>query len=225
MSDNDKIIHSTLRKHLEYYRDVFTAKTFKLFTWIIVAFIAVDEIRSIKFVWDIFLRTHAPFCLNSVYYFLAYSPLSIELLIAKTAGVVLSLVPERLEKLPVFLIIDDTLQPKFGQHFAGYQEFFDHCKRTGNNYLKGNNFVCIVLSVPIPFREEIRWLSLPVGLWLYTGTLTKLEIDRKLIEIVVGVLGENRKAIILCDSLYTKGTVLEAVKSHENLQIIAGVKV
>jgi hypothetical protein len=60
----------------------------------------------------------------------------------------------------------------------------------------GNNFVCLVLSVPIEFRKEIRWLSLPVGLWLYTGTTSKLEIARNLINIALSVLGDRENTAI-----------------------------
>jgi hypothetical protein len=57
----------------------------------------------------------------------------------------------------------------------------------------GNNFAYIVLSVPIQFRDEIPWLSLRLGLWLYTGTMRKVEIVGNLINVALSVLRNSVK--------------------------------
>jgi hypothetical protein len=86
-----------------------------------------------------------------------------------------------LKHYPVFLILDDTLQPKFGMHFDEHQVLFDHARHNGSNYLKGHCFVSLVLSVPVVIQGTVQYLSVPLGYRLRAEKENKLELAADMI--------------------------------------------
>nr|WP_282706857.1 transposase [Natroniella acetigena] len=106
--------------------------------------------------------------LNSLYYFFSYSKWSLEKMMKRTVSLLLDIIPEELKDKKVLLIIDDTLQEKFGNKFAGHNSFFDHVRRNNSNYLKGNTFVCLAISIPVSQSENgIEYKTIPIGFRLY----------------------------------------------------------
>jgi hypothetical protein len=137
----------------------------------------------------------------------------------------MALIPEELNGLPIFLIIDDTLQAKFGTHFECYQTMFDHAKHNGSNYLKGHCFVALMISVPVRVGGHIRYFNIPVGFRLRQKDENKLKIASKMIDCAMLILGDYQSVILLCDSWYPKGDVRKTVARYKNLDLIANVRV
>jgi hypothetical protein len=62
--------------------------------------------------------------------------------------------------LPVLLVIDDTLQEKFGIHFECIGKLFDYAKHNGSNYMNGHCFIGLVLKIPVRMKvENIYYLT------------------------------------------------------------------
>jgi hypothetical protein len=71
--------------------------------------------------------------------------------------------------------------------------------------------------------KQVIYLSVPVAYRLYDKQQTKLEMAASLIHTVMPMLAKYQ-VILLCDSWYPKGKVIDAVKSFENLDIICAVR-
>ena len=69
------------------------------------------------------------------------------------------IIPYSLHDMLIYLIIDDTLTEKYGQHFEDAALLFDHCARNGTNYLNGNCFVSLVLAVPVCINGNVRYVK------------------------------------------------------------------
>ena len=64
--------NQTLKQYLLQYGSIFTKPSFKIFHWLILAIISIEEIRSIKFLYDNLISKYSDRALNSFYYFLSY---------------------------------------------------------------------------------------------------------------------------------------------------------
>ena len=186
----------------------------------------MDSIQSIRFIYDWFLKKVTDKSLNSFYYLLSYTNLNLKYLMQTTVELALSCIPAPLRALPVFLVIDDTLQAKFGAHFESRKKLFDHTARNGSNYLKGHSFVGLILKIPVYVKkEDISYFKVSVGYRLKTDhDKTKLQIAAELINWVMEVLKEYNMVILCCDSWYPKGEVLETVQAFDNLELVANVR-
>jgi hypothetical protein len=145
-----------------------------------------------------------------------------------TVRIALSCIPEILKSLPIFIVIDDTLQAKFGVHFECRKELFDHTARNGSNYLNGHCFVGLILKIPVFFKnQDIYYLKVSIGYRLKKDNpdKSKLQIASEMINYVMEILKNDKMVILCCDSWYPKGEVLETVKKHNNLELIANVRV
>jgi len=224
ISNNSQTIYHTIKKILNKYRAVFTKKSFQSFSWIIISIISFDQVQSIRFIWKHFISKYKKDSLNSLYYFLSYSSWNLNNLMIKTTEIALSLIPENLADEKIYLIIDDTLQEKFGDKFAGCQSFFDHVGRNNSSYLKGNSFVALAISIPVSAGEdEINYLSIPLGFRLYKKEKSKLTIARELILNIIKLI-DDKQAVILCDSWYSKGDVIDTVEEFENIEFVGAVR-
>ena len=195
----------------------------KLFL-LLLAMIAVQYATSINHLFKWFLRMTDGTSLNAYYYLLKKTVVPLDKFAQITVGLALSLIPDELKYLPVFLIIDDTLQPKFGVHFECYKTLYDHARHNGSNYLKGHCFVAMAICVPVMAGSKMQYLHVPVGLRLRNDE-SKLEMASELVELAMGEFPASAMAILLCDSWYPKGEVLKTVKKHENLELIANIRV
>lgn len=149
VSISKNLMKQTLNQYLNYYRHIFEKRSFEIFCWLVMAILTLEELRSIKFAYDNFIKKYTNKALNSIYYFLSYSNFSIDELMKTTAKIILSLIPEDLMEAEIFLTIDDTLQAKFGKTFDCYDKLFDHTRKTGSSYLNGHCFVSLVINIPI----------------------------------------------------------------------------
>lgn len=213
----------TLRQYLLQYRSIFKKRSFDIFYWLIMSILCMEEVRSIKFIYDYFIKKHTDKVLNSIYYFLSYMKLDLNSLNLITVSIVLSLIPEKLKDSTIFITIDDTLEAKYGDKFECCSRLFDHSKKEKNKYINGHCFVCAVLNIPLYHDGRLEYLSLPVGYRLYSKDQSKLEIAAKLIDSIMLKL-KDFQTILLCDSWYSKGVILDTIKKYDNLDIIGAVR-
>jgi hypothetical protein len=101
---------------------------------------------------------------------------------------------------------------------------FDHAKHNGSSYLSGHCFVALAVCVPVIVGNSIKYLTVPIRFWLKGEDENKLTIAAGMIRDAMKTLADIPKVILLCDSWYPKGEVLETVESYENLELIANVR-
>jgi hypothetical protein len=190
---------------------------------LLLAMITMQFTTSINHLFKWFLSGINKTSLNAYYYLLSETEIPLNAFYQISARLALSLIPKELEGLPVFLIIDDTLQAKFGIHFECYQTMFDHARHNGTNYLKGHCFVALTIAVPVLGGEGVHYLHVPVGYRLREGE-SKLKMAAVMIDTTMEVLAEYPMVTLLCDSWYPKGEVIQTVKKHKNLELIANVR-
>ncbi len=218
----DSFIQTT-HQYLLQYCSLFKKRSFDVFFWLILAIISVDEVRSIKFLYDNFISKYTKKTLNSLYYVLSYIHFPVEELFKITVGIAISLIPNTLKHSTGFITIDDTLQAKFGDKFDCCFKHFDHANKGGSSYLNGHCFVSLVINIPLYYEGKAKILSLPIGYRLYTKDKSKLQIASEMIRCAMEYLVDFQ-VILLCDSWYSKGAILDTVKEYDNLELIAAVR-
>ena len=215
----------SLKSYFAPYFAGMTRPTANKFFLFLLAIISIQGIQSVRFLYTWFLkRIDTSSCLNSYYYLLSEGKISRSLLNQITVRIALSCIPEECSNYPIFLIIDDTLQPKYGTHFEEYQLLFDHACHNGSNYLKGHCFVGLVISVPVEVDGKLRYLSVPVGYRLRSKNENKLELAAKMVEQAIQEFPTETKTILLCDSWYPKGAIRKLVSENPQLELIANVR-
>lgn len=205
------------------YRSIFKKRSFDIFYWLIMSILCTEEVRSIQFLYDGFIKKHTDKVLNSIYYFLSYTKFPVGELIVTTLSIALSLIPKELTGNTLFITIDDTLQAKYGSKFECYSKHFDHTRKTGSQYLNAHCFVSIMLNIPLSCQGKVKYLSLPLGYRLYSTCQNKLEMASAMIKCIMPQL-QAFQVILLCDSWYTKGAIIDTVKEFDNLDIIGSVR-
>lgn len=224
ISIDEKSMIKTIESYFGEYRHIFYKRSFEIFVVFITAILSIQEVRSVKFLYDNFISKYWHKSLNCFYHFLSYTKFSIESLMLATVKTALTLIPDEIkESVTIFLITDDTLQAKFGDKFDCYSKLFDHTKHEGTSFLNGHCFVSLVISIPILFCGKIKYLTLPVGYKLYDKSETKLEIAGKMIQNIMPLLADYQ-VIVLCDSWYTKKPFLNMLNSYSNLHVIGAVR-
>ena len=136
----------------------------------------------------------------------------------------ISLIPNTLKKTTtIYLIIDDTLQAKFGEKFDCYEKLFDHTSKNRSSYLNGQCFISLAIAIPITHNTKINYLKLPIQYRLYDKTKTKLEVAADMVMDITHALAEYQ-VIVTCDSWYTKAPFISSIKKFENINIIGALR-
>ena len=221
---NTKVIKK-LKEHYQPYISLLTKPSGSKFFLLLLGMIAMQFTTSICFLYKWFLSDLCGLSLNSYYHLLTYANIPLDAFFKITVKKAASLIPEELKGLPILLIIDDTLQAKFGTHFACYQNMFDHAKHNGSQYLKGHCFVALMVSVPVFVNDGVAYLSIPVGFRLRRGGENKLKIASAMVDFAMESLCGYPSVILLCDSWYPKGSVRKTVAKHKNLGLIANARI
>ena len=216
-------IVGSLREYFAPYLSLLTKPSGNKLFMLILSLYTLQFATSINHLYKRFLSKISGVSLNAYYYLLSETEVPLGKFFQITVHLALSLIPDELMELPIFLIVDDTLQAKFGTHFECYRTLFDHAKHNGTNYLKGHCFVALTIAVPVISQGEVRYLNIPVGYKLRNDE-SKLKIASAMIESIMGELLSGKSVILLCDSWYPKGEVIETVKKHKNLDLIACVR-
>lgn len=102
---------------------------------------------------------------------------------------------------------------------------FDYTAHNGNNYLKGHCFVGLVLSIPLWYQGQVRYLSVPIRYRLRSENENKLELATEMIEHALQVVSLEKKIILLYDSWYLKRAVRKSVSENAQLELISNVRV
>lgn len=66
----------TLHHYLMQYRNTFKKRSYLLFIWLITSILCTEEVRSVKFLYDTFIKKNCNKALNCFYYFLSYANFS-----------------------------------------------------------------------------------------------------------------------------------------------------
>ena len=219
-----KII-SRLKNYFSPYMKLVTKPTgYKLFL-LLLAVLSMQAITSVQHIYNWFLRGISKVSLNAYYHLLTYTALPLDKFSEVTLRKAISLIDEKLSELPVLLLLDDTLQAKFGTKFECYSTIFDHAKHNGSSYLKGHCFVALAICVPVIIGNSVKYLTVPVRFRLRAEDENKLTIASEMITNAMKILRNISTVILLCDSWYPKGEVMKTVETHENLELIANVRV
>ena len=213
----------SLRRYFSPYLSLMTKPSGNKLFLLLLAILAIQFATSLKHLYKRFLTKLSGTSLNAYYYLLSETEMPLCKFSQITLKLALSLIPETLNGLPILLIVDDTLQAKFGMHFECFQTLFDHAKHNGTNYLKGHCFVALTVGVPVVTQGEIRYLHIPLGYKLRSDE-SKLKIAAGMIDTAMEALPQPFNVILLCDSWYPKGDVVNTVRKHENLDLIANVR-
>ena len=141
-----------------------------------------------------------------------------------TASMTLKLVPKSLETQPVFLCIDDTIVPKFGKKFEDAPKLFDHAAHNGSNYLNGHCFVSVMPCVPVWDKDKIVYQSVPLSYRMWQKKESKLELAASMVRQAMPGLMGKKNVITLCDSWYTKSSLVSVVDEYPNLDLIGNAR-
>ena len=204
-------ILAKLRDYLTPYFEGFTKPTTRTLIWITIAMIAVGSVRSVRSLHMEFLTDLDLVSLNCLYHALSYAKRPIKrAFIRVTVQLMLKVIPPGLRSALCFLIVDDTLVPKFGRKFDLVGTLFDHADHDGRPYKNGHCMVCIALSVPVGRNrksKQIIYLSVPLILKIWEkGGPSKLEIAHDLLLEVKDAAADLTRFVLLMDSWYPSAT-------------------
>jgi len=216
---------SRVKKYFSPYIELLTKPSGHKLLMLLLAILSMQTIASIAHIYKWFLSPLSKISLNSYYHLLSYAKLPLDKFAEVTLRISIGLVNEKTAKLPVLLLLDDTLQAKFGTKFECYSKIFDHAKHNGSSYLSGHCFVALAICVPVIIGKSIKYLTVPVRFKLRGEDENKLTIASEMIVDAMKVLKDIPTVILMCDSWYPKGEVIKTVESHDNLELIANVRV
>jgi len=196
----------------------------KLFM-LLLAVMSMQAVTSIQHIYRWFLKGISEVSQNAYYYMVTYTELPLEKFAEVTMRKAVALIDEKVAKLPILLLLDDTLQAKFGTKFECYATMFDHAKHNGASYLKGHCFVALTICVPVIVDNHVQYLNIPLRFRVRGTDESKLVIASEMITDAMKILKDTHMVILLCDSWYPKGEVIKTVKAHKNLELIANIRV
>jgi hypothetical protein len=120
-----KGIISRVKKYFNSYIELLTKPTGHKLLMLLLAIFSMQSVTSISHIpclpagrYKWFLAPLSKLSQNSYYYLLSYTDLPLEKFAEVTLRKAIDLVDAKLSKLPILLLLDDTLQAKFGTKFA-----------------------------------------------------------------------------------------------------------
>jgi hypothetical protein len=194
------VVIKRLYEYFKPYISLLTKPSGQKMFMLLLAILAMQLTTSINYLHKWFLSGVSKVSLNAYYYLMTYTHVPIVMFYKVTIRLAVSVIPEALKGLPIFLIIDDTLQPKFGTKFECHQTMFDHAKHNGTNYLKGHCFVALGIRVPVFAGGALRYLHVPIGYKLRDKDENKLRIASGMIDQAMGMLADSPMVVLLYDS-------------------------
>jgi len=216
---------SRVKKHFMPYIELLTKPSGHKLFLLLLALLSIQAVTSIAHIYKWFLAPLGKLSQNAYYYLLTYTQLPLDKFAEVTIRKAIEIIDENLTKLPVLLLLDDTLQAKFGTKFECYSKMFDHAKHNGSSYLSGHCFVALAVCVPVTIGNAVKYLTVPIRFRLKGEDENKLTIASEMIRDTMKTLAKIPTVILLCDSWYPKGEVLETVSLYENLELIANVRI
>jgi len=196
----------------------------KLFL-LLLAVLSMQVVSSIQHIYRWFLAPLGKISQTAYYYLLSYTELPMEKFAGVTIRKALGLIDAIHTKIPILLLLDDTVQAKYGTKFECYSTMFDHARHNGSSYLKGHCFVALTICVPVVAGGSLQYLNIPIRFRVRGADESKLAIASEMITEAMCELGDCQMVILLCDSWYPKGEVIATVVAHANLELIANVRI
>jgi len=218
-------IIARIKEYFSPYIELLTKPSGHKLFLLLLAVLSMQALSSIQHVYKWFLSPLSKASQNAYYYLMTYTELPLEKFAEVTIGKALGIIAENHRKIPVLLLLDDTLQAKYGTKFECYTKMFDHAKHNGSSYLSGHCFVALAICVPVSVGNSMKYLTVPVRFRLKGEEESKLSIASEMLTDAMKVLADIPTVILMCDSWYPKGEVLETVEAHKNLELIANVRV
>jgi len=218
-------IISRVKEYFTPYLKLLTKPSGHKLFMLLLAVMSMQAVTSIQHIYKWFLAGISKISQNSYYYLMSYTSMPLEKIAEVTIRKAIGIIEENHRKLPVLLLLDDTLQAKFGTKFECYSKIFDHAKHNGSSYLSGHCFVALAICVPVTIGNTVKYLTVPIRFRLKGEDESKLTIASEMICDTMKTLANIPTVILMCDSWYPKGEVLETVESYSNLELIANVRV
>ncbi|MCL1795085.1 MAG: hypothetical protein FWG34_14620 [Oscillospiraceae bacterium] len=197
-------IISRAKKYFWPYIELLTRPSGHKLFMLLLAALSMQMVTSVQHIWKWFLRGMSKVSLNAYYYLLTYTEMPIEKFAAVTVRKAVGLIGETEAKLPVLLLLDDTLQAKFGTHFECYSTMHDHARHKGSEYLKGHCFVALTICVPVAIGNTIKYLNVPVRFRMRGTDENRLVMASEMITEAMKELKDVPMVVLLCDSWYPK---------------------
>ena len=197
---------------------------------ICMGMLALNSSTSVRKIYRLFANKVFKSHLNSYYHHLEYAKYDHNLWIAKLTRLALSCINAH-NKLPVSLIIDDTIIKKFGQKFEAVSNLYDHSiTDSENKYVNGHCFVCIVLAIPVLIKGNINYIRVPVGLklWLPENVSdeykTKIDMAYELLNTVKNEIDDNIQLVVVNDTWYSRDKIISFIKDNKNVEAVIAVR-
>jgi hypothetical protein len=172
----------------------------------------MQTVTSIQHIYKWFLAGIGKISQNSYYYLLSYTKLPVDKFAAVTIRKAIAVIDKKLSKLPVLLLLDDTLQAKFGTKFECYSKMFDHAKHEGSLYLSGHCFVALTICIPVTVGNAMKYLNVPIRFRLKGADENKLTIASEMIADAMKVLKDVPTVILLCDTTERSSVCIRKVR-------------
>ena len=221
---NKKTLIGRLYKYFYNYFDTCSAPTAQTLILLLLSILALESADSIRFLYRHFLSKITDKSLNAFYYACSYAKVDYSRFMNATASMALKLIPENLRTQPVFLCIDDTIVPKYGKKFEDVSKLFDHSAHNGSGYLNGHCFVSVMLCVPVWDKDRIVYQALPLSYRMWQKKESKLELAASMVRQAMPGLMGKKNVITLCDSWYTKSSLVSVVDEYPNLDLIGNAR-
>ena len=171
----------------------------KLFL-LLLAVMSMQTITSIQHIYQWFLAGISKISQNSYYYLLS-TEMKLDQFATVTIRKAISLIDGNCKTLPILLLLDDTMQEKYGTKFECYSTMFDHAYHNGSQYLSGHCFVALTICVPVFIGNVVHYMNIPVRFRLRKEE-SKLKIASEMIGDTMKELKDIPTVILLCDSWY-----------------------
>ena len=198
---------------LNLLRKVFsqeTEPTRQSLMMILISFLYINGCESIRFMYEHFLGKYFHGEMRSYYYTLEESKLYVDDWPLKLLDLIISAGIIAVG-IPIFLIIDDTLVKKMGDHFEFKTHLYNHAAKDGNCYLDGHCFVSLVILLPIIWNGSVKYIRIPLchRMWIKEDEVTKLQMAAEMISMINSKLEPLGQRCTLCDSWYAKGEMMD----------------
>lgn len=172
---------SRLKKYFEPYIEMLTKPSGCKLFMLLLSIMSMQTHISMRQLYERFLAPLGKISQNAYYYLLTYTKLPLEKFARLTIEKAIALIDEKHAKLPVLLLLDDTLCAKFGTKFECCTTMFDHTQRNGSSYLRGHCFVALTICVPVAIGNEVKYLNIPVRFRMRGANESKIGIAAEMI--------------------------------------------
>lgn len=199
-----------------------TSKTLHNFLYIIIFIHGCLSMRNVRI-----RSTETEYKISNdkkIYYLLESQKINPNTIKSNILDLSLFSIDENYNNLPIFISFDDTFVKKNGKHFYGCKKFFDHSIKEGSKYINANNFLANTISIPRTSDDgKISYTHIPLGVNLYSGHTTKIEMEKEFINQIEGQI-ENKKTFFLFDSWYSNKKIISIFINNKNFSFICAAK-